>query len=214
MMKNDFNIVFVSQSGMQLDLSKSNFVERLNDSHCRNDRAKTLPQFQNSEESEPKLQSIIDFFNDIPSYEKITIIVTYSDDSRHVITMTSQSAVIRLLPFLLLGSPKEAFLHMPRITFSVDTHPFLKSGWIQEELCFIVTNSLLKDNKGDQLDKAVKAIKSNFKIKLEALYSLHNHVVSLETFCSPLCNGLATAIMCVEYILLNPRDVLERTCLS
>lgn len=229
-MKDECTIVFKSQSGQLLILSDRNCGSDDDILDWCSDSTHTLLEFHKQESSRPhkmqnkpnqrlehmriKLEPIIDFFSGMPSFEKINITIKSSEDCKHLITMSSQSAVVRILPFILLEACGETLIQGPKMNFFIETHPFLKSGWIQKELQFIIAKELLNNRAGSRLEKVIKAIETNFKRKLEALYFLHNHVVSLESHCSPLCNGLATAIMCVEYTLLNPREMLEQMCLD
>ena len=224
-MKKECTIVFKSQSGQRLNLSDRSCTPGMHDRSQMHEPGTSFLEFHKqgcsganeraaTTEYQPdlvrsRLGPVIGFFADMPSFEQVTIIVTSTGDSKHVITMSSQAAVVRLLPYLFEGYG-ENLVRMPRINFSLDTHPFLKTGWIQQELHFIITRELLNYSGAEPLERVLTAVEANFQKKLEVLYCLHNHVVSLESQCSPLCNGLATAIMCVEYILLNPREVLER----
>jgi hypothetical protein len=224
-MKAETTAVLISQCGQELDIKnyRDNAEHEaliinasnqkistigISSKGLRNDRQQpntTEPTHQ----SISRLQPVIQFFEGMPSFEQVTLVVTHPGDFRHILTMSSQTAVMRLLPFFIEGKIHKV-IELPGIDLSLDTHPFLKSGWIQQELHSIITDELIKNDRCDSMTHVLKEITERFQKKLELLYLLHNYATTYNGQCSSVCNGLATAIMCVEFILLNPRNIVEK----
>lgn len=224
-MKEGISIALHSQSGKRLKLNREPLtVEYLlspeKDSRYRSSNGESSPLLHEKSISDnrqrayslkqrSRLGPFVEFFDEMTSFEKVTLVLIVKGEGKHIITMSSQATILRLLPFLINGRLNN-LTELQSINFSLDTHPFLKIGWIQQTLKSILVDELVHRDHSSSLEHVIQSIKINFGQMLETLYSLHTSIISLKSPCIPLCNALATGIMSVEYILLNPEEVLKR----
>ena len=154
--------------------------------------SKSIPenreQPNTTEDSNRTIQRLIpaiQFFEGMPSFEQVTLVVTHPGDFRHILTMSAQTAVMRLLPFFIDGKISK-LIELPGIDLSMDTHPFLKSGWIQQELHSIITEELVQNNRSHPMEHVIEEITERFQKNLELLHRLHNYVTSYGGQCTSL----------------------------
>lgn len=153
--------------------------------------------------------TVIEFFSDMRSFQEIEISVTFNDCCYHTIRMSTQASVMRLLPFLF-SSHKYQMTEMPMTHYTISTDSFLKGGWLAQELNFIISNEILYRTNEIQRATILKRIKAVFKKKSAILHVLHKDLSIMISGCNPIKNGLSTAIMCVDSILLNPMLMIEK----